>query len=87
MAALGWQAWAPPLDPPAAGGLPADAALAIADACWDTDPHLCAALQWESYAAMQVCAPGACCCLILRIARDPKWIIATVVSAADVRPR
>ena len=47
-----WQAWAPPLDPPTTGGLPLDQAQAIADACWADDPHLCAALQWESYAAM-----------------------------------
>jgi hypothetical protein len=47
-----WQAWAPPLNPPTAGGLPLDQAQAIADATWSDDPHLCAALQWESYAAM-----------------------------------
>jgi len=47
-----WQTWAPPLDPPTAGGLPADVAQVIADATWATDPHLCAALQWEAYAAM-----------------------------------
>ena len=46
-----WESWAPPLNPPAPGGLPLDQAQAIADAWWDTDPHLCAALQWESYAA------------------------------------
>jgi hypothetical protein len=46
-----WEPWAPPLNPPATGGLPYDLALAIADAWWDTDPHLCAALQWEHYAA------------------------------------
>src|SRR5262249_60219206 len=38
--------------PPPAGGLPADVAQVIADATWATDPHLCAALQWEAYAAM-----------------------------------
>lgn len=58
MAALGWQAWAPPLDPPTDGGLPVDAAQAIADACWSADPHLCAALQWEAYAAMLPPAPS-----------------------------
>jgi hypothetical protein len=47
-----WQAWAPPLDPPVDGGLPAIQAQAIADEWWDVDPHLCAALQWEAYAAM-----------------------------------
>jgi len=52
VAALDWTAWAPPLDPPAAGGLPAGAAKAIADATWSTDPHLCAALRWESYVTM-----------------------------------
>ena len=46
-----WESWAPPLNPPAPGGLPIDQAQAIADAWWATDPHLCAALQWESYAA------------------------------------
>jgi hypothetical protein len=46
-----WQSWAPPLNPPTAGGLDADTAQAIADATWNDDPHLCAALQWESYAA------------------------------------
>ena len=46
-----WESWAPPLDPPASGGLPQDQAQAIADAWWDEDPHLCAALQWEAYAA------------------------------------
>ena len=30
---------------------PYDQAQAIADAWWAKDPHLCAALQWESYAA------------------------------------
>jgi hypothetical protein len=46
-----WEAWAPPLNPPAPGGLPLDQAEAIAAAWWDEDPHLCAALMWESYAA------------------------------------
>jgi hypothetical protein len=47
----GWRVWSPPLDPPTAGGLPyADAEL-IADLHWADDPHLCAALMWESYAA------------------------------------
>ena len=46
-----WEAWAPPLNPPAAGGLPVDQAQAIADAWWEEDPHLGAALMWESYAA------------------------------------
>jgi hypothetical protein len=47
-----WTLWAPPLDPPAAGGLPENVAQAIADATWAFDPHLCAALQWEAYAGM-----------------------------------
>jgi hypothetical protein len=55
----GWEPWAPPLDPPTTGGLPADQAQAIADAAWTTDPHLCAALQWESYAAMLPPSGGA----------------------------
>ena len=46
-----WESWAPPLFPPADGGLPVDDAQAIADAWWDVDPHLAAALMWESYAA------------------------------------
>jgi hypothetical protein len=47
-----WVAWAPPLNPPDAGGLPYDQAAAIGDAYWDTSPHLAAALMWEAYAAM-----------------------------------
>jgi hypothetical protein len=47
-----WQAWAPPLDPPTDGGLPVDDAQAIADLYWCDDPHLAAALMWESYAAI-----------------------------------
>ena len=46
-----WEAWAPPLDPPTAGGLPYDEAQRIAAAWWADDPHLAAALMWESYAA------------------------------------
>jgi hypothetical protein len=46
-----WVPWAPPLDPPTTGGLPFDQAQAIADSCWEQSPHLCAALQWEAYAA------------------------------------
>jgi len=46
-----WQSWAPPLDPPTTGGLPYDQAAAIADLYWSSSPHLCAALQWEAYAA------------------------------------
>ena len=46
-----WESWAPPLAPPADGGLPRDEAQEIADLYWDCEPHLCAALQWESYAA------------------------------------
>jgi hypothetical protein len=53
-----WQAWAPPLAPPAAGGLPLDQAADIAAAWWDTDPHLAAALMWESYAAQLPPAPA-----------------------------
>jgi len=54
----GWEPWAPPLNPPHDGtdgqpaGLDAATAQKIADATWVTDPHLCAALQWEAYAAM-----------------------------------
>jgi len=46
-----WQTWAPPLDPPTAGGLDATTAQCIADTYWSIDAHLCAALQWEAYAA------------------------------------
>jgi len=46
-----WEAWAPPLDPPTAGGLPVGQAETIAAAWWADDPHLAAALMWESYAA------------------------------------
>jgi hypothetical protein len=46
-----WESWAPPLAPPADGGLPREEAEAIADACWEDEPHLCSALQWEHYAA------------------------------------
>jgi hypothetical protein len=53
-----WVAWAPPLDPPTSGGLPYDQAEMIADATWALSPHLCAALQWESYAAMLPPAPA-----------------------------
>ena len=53
-----WVAWAPPLDPPTPGGLPYDQAEQIADATWALSPHLCAALQWESYAAMQTPTPA-----------------------------
>lgn len=53
-----WQDWAPPLDPPTEGGLDAGTAQAIADAVWECDPHLCAALQWEAYAATLPLAPA-----------------------------
>jgi hypothetical protein len=53
-----WEDWAPPLDPPTAGGVPYDAAEAIAEEYWDSEPHLCAALQWEYYAAMQTPSPS-----------------------------
>jgi hypothetical protein len=46
-----WRAWAPPLAPPVAGGLPEEEAAQIAADWWDEDPHLAAALMWESYAA------------------------------------
>jgi hypothetical protein len=55
---VSWEAWAPPLDPPTTGGLDRDEAQAIADAWWDTDPHLAAALMWESYAATLPPAPA-----------------------------
>lgn len=46
-----WRSWAPPLDPPTTGGLAVADAQLIADAYWAAEPHLCAALQWEAYAA------------------------------------
>jgi hypothetical protein len=48
---LDWRSWAPPLDPPTAGGLPVDQAGEIAAAYWAGDPHEAAALMWEAYAA------------------------------------
>ena len=49
-----WEAWAPPLSPPAAEGqgLPYDQALALAEAHWDEAPHLFGALAWEAWAAL-----------------------------------
>jgi hypothetical protein len=46
-----WEAWAPPLSPPADVGLDRDEAELIAAAWWDVDRHLCAAIMWEHYAA------------------------------------
>jgi hypothetical protein len=46
-----WLAWAPPLDPPTPGGLDVGQAEAIAARWWTADPHICAALQWEAWAA------------------------------------
>ncbi len=48
---IAWEDWAPPLDPPTDGGLDADTAAEIAAAVWPIDPHLCAAMLWEAYAA------------------------------------
>jgi hypothetical protein len=53
-----WESWAPPLDPPTPGGLDRDEAQAIAEAWWDEDPHLAAALMWEAYAATLPPAPA-----------------------------
>lgn len=53
-----WEAWGPPLSPPTTGGLDRDDAEAIAADWWDESPHLCAALQWESYAATLPPAPA-----------------------------
>jgi len=47
-----WEAWAPKLDPPTAGGLPYDVAATIAAAFWEDSPHEAAAQMWEAYAAM-----------------------------------
>jgi hypothetical protein len=46
-----WESWAPPLSPPSEGGLDYDVAASIAAAWWECEPHLAAALMWESYAA------------------------------------
>ena len=46
-----WRDWAPPINPPDAGGLPEEQAEAIAAAWWDLDPHEAAARMWEDYAA------------------------------------
>jgi hypothetical protein len=56
--ASGWEPWAPPLDPPDAGGMPQAVAQGMADIYWNIEPHLCAALQWEYYAAMQAPTPS-----------------------------
>lgn len=53
-----WQDWAPPLNPPVESGVPIDVAQEIADTYWESEPHLCAALQWEYYAAMQTPTPA-----------------------------
>jgi hypothetical protein len=53
-----WQDWAPPLNPPVADGVPIDVAQGLADLYWEDEPHLCAALQWEYYAAMQDPSPA-----------------------------
>jgi hypothetical protein len=47
----GWESWAPPLSPPAEAGLSVEEAEGIAAAWWECEPHLAAALMWESYAA------------------------------------
>ena len=45
-----WRAWAPPIDPPTAGGLPEAEARLLAAAYEDL--HEIAAEQWEAYAAL-----------------------------------
>jgi hypothetical protein len=57
MTAPAWQRWAPPLDPPTPGGLPYAEAEAIARLWWADDPHRCAAIQWEHYAALLPITP------------------------------
>jgi hypothetical protein len=54
----GWEDWAPPLNPPDPSGIPYEVAQSIADLYWPDEPHLCAALQWEYYAAMQDPSPS-----------------------------
>jgi hypothetical protein len=46
-----WESWAPPLCPAIEGGLDREVAALIAAAWWECEPHLAAALMWESYAA------------------------------------
>jgi hypothetical protein len=53
-----WELWAPPIDPPADGGLPREVAERIAGAHCSCDPHLIAALQWEAYAGMLPPSPA-----------------------------
>ncbi len=43
-----WESWAPPIAPPADGGLDRAEAESIAAAWWECEPHLAAALMWES---------------------------------------
>jgi hypothetical protein len=45
-----WELWAPPLSPPAAGGLPYDVAEAIVESWWADDNYLAMAMLWEAYA-------------------------------------
>lgn len=47
-----WRSWAPPLDPPTAGGLPEAQAEQVAAEWWDVDPHEAAARMWEDWAAI-----------------------------------
>ena len=56
-AAPPWEAWAPPLDPPTAGGLPYGQAEAIASAA-GRRPHLAAELMWTAYAAQLAPEPA-----------------------------
>jgi hypothetical protein len=46
-----WELWAPPLNPPTAGGLPVDVAEAIVRSWWAEDWARCMELMWSSYAA------------------------------------
>jgi hypothetical protein len=56
--AQSWEDWAPPLNPPDDPGVDATWAAAIADLWWDTDPHYCAGLLWQNYAALLGSPPG-----------------------------
>lgn len=49
-AAAEWEKWAPPLDPPTAGGLDRAEAERLADLWWATDAHYAAGLMWDAYA-------------------------------------
>jgi hypothetical protein len=54
----GWEAWAPPLNPPDPAGMPREVAQGIADTYWPGEPYICAGLQWQWYALSLKPAPA-----------------------------